>query len=69
MAERLERWTRRRPRVHVPLGPLAGFVLGSPKFKSSATLERIGNGGGRNLEIAQSICSAGRYWYNLYNSG
>ena len=69
MAERLERWTRRRPRVLVPLGPLAGFVLGSPKFKSSATLERTGNGGGRNLEIAQSNCSTGRYWYILFNSG
>ena len=37
MAELLERWTQRRPRVHVPLWPLAGFVLSSPEFKSSAT--------------------------------
>ena len=28
----------RRPRVQVPLCPLAGFVLGSSEFKSSATL-------------------------------
>ena len=27
----------RRSRVRVPLWPLAGFVLGRPKFKSSAT--------------------------------
>ena len=28
----------RRPTVQVPPSPLAGFVLGRPKFKSSATL-------------------------------
>ena len=28
----------RRSRVRVPLWPLAGFVLGLPEFKSSATL-------------------------------
>ena len=28
----------RRSRVRVPLWPLAGFVLGRPEFKSSATL-------------------------------
>ena len=28
----------RKPRVQVPLWPLAGFVHGSPEFKSSATL-------------------------------
>ena len=28
----------RRSRVRVPLWPLAGFVLGRPKFKFSATL-------------------------------
>ena len=27
-----------RPRVQVPLSPLAGFVLGSPEFKSSVML-------------------------------
>ena len=26
------------PRVRVPLWPLAGFVLGRPQFKSTATL-------------------------------
>ena len=38
MTEWLERWTSRRSRVQVPPRPLAGFVHGSPEFKSSATL-------------------------------
>ena len=39
MAERLERWTcNSEAPSSSPLRPLAGFVLGSPEFKSSATI-------------------------------